>query len=231
MTKFHPVGEKWAVTGPFGANTEPWTPERPHLGCDFGAPQGTPVKAPADGTVVTFANDGSFGAKSVCLYIATDEHYRYHLFAHLSARTVDVGDRVTAGMTIGFVGGWGKDGPNTYAPHLHWQRCRTNQFARVDGDNADPLAWLNEEEPVTRDEFEALAKRVKANEERTEAIVKAGFGDKDRLAFLADPSQGIKPLEERVSFLEVTGINAVYKYVDDHNADTGAHPNSTGGKP
>lgn len=171
--KVHPVGDRWPITGPFGATAAPtWTADRPHLGCDFGAPQGTPVKAPADGIVVTFANDGSFGAKSVCLYIATDEHYRYHLFAHMSARMVDVGDRVTAGMTIGFVGGWGKDGPTTYAPHLHWQRCRTNQFTRAEGDNADPLAWLNEEEPVTRDEFEALEKRVKANEERTAEIAK-----------------------------------------------------------
>lgn len=181
MTKVHPIGEKWPVSGPFMATTDPWTPDRPHLGVDFYAPDlaGKPVKAPADGVIVTFANDGSFGAKSVCLNVGdADPMFRYHLFAHLSARTVDVGDHVTAGMTIGFVGGWGLTGPTHYTPHLHWQRCRTNQFTRADGDNADPLAWLAEEEPMTkeeRDQLAELAQIVKGHSEILERIDRQGI--------------------------------------------------------
>jgi hypothetical protein len=84
-----------------------------HNGIDLAAPLGTPVHAAADGTV-TFAGKESDGA--VIVKIRHDDGH-VTLYGHLNpSLDVKVGDRVTAGETIGEVGLTGV----TTGPHLHF---------------------------------------------------------------------------------------------------------------
>lgn len=141
----------------------------PHRGHDYGGvPAGTPVFAPADGTVVPFTNswneeyqDYSFG-RGVCL-----DHEGtpwYSLYAHLSQVIVAIGDKVKAGQMIGRVGWSGvvlPKGPG--GTHLHWQVCRTTSFPTDISYSADPLSFpvIPEEEiDMSKDEVEAMIKRI-----------------------------------------------------------------------
>lgn len=103
-----------------------------HTGVDFSAPQGTKVKAVAAGTVVKSDTSGSYG---INVQIKHDDG-TYSLYAHLSSKTVQPGDRVVAGRFIGFVGSTG----NSTGPHLHLEVRTEPTFAA--GNFLDPLKWL-----------------------------------------------------------------------------------------
>lgn len=135
------------ITGHF-AQTEGYG--YPHRGVDYGVPVGTPVYAPAAGTVVEATNDGSFGI-AVCL----DHHDGwYTLYAHLSQKIVVIGEEVHAEDIIGVSGSTGM----STGPHLHWQLCRTPTFPRDIHYSADPLSYMEEEEPpMTPAETEEMA--------------------------------------------------------------------------
>lgn len=100
-------------------------PRSPHAGVDFRSPLGTAVKAPAPAVVVT-TGDFFFTGKTVVL-----DHggSLVSLYAHLDQVSVEPGDLVAIGQSIGTVGRSGR----ATGPHLHWS-VRLNQ-ARV-----DPLA-------------------------------------------------------------------------------------------
>lgn len=105
----HPISGRW----------------RAHLGVDYAAPTGTPVRALGDGKVVHAGWMGGYGRT------VTVEHGdgRLTLYAHLSRIDVKPGFRVQQGQTLGAVGATG------YAtgPHLHFE-------FRVRGVHQDPLA-------------------------------------------------------------------------------------------
>lgn len=87
----------------------------PHLGTDFVAPRGTPVKASGDG-VVTIARQNAASGKYIVLQHGEQFETKY---LHLSrfARGIRPGKRVKQGEVIGYVGstGWAT------APHLHYE--------------------------------------------------------------------------------------------------------------
>ena len=102
------------VTSPFGWRADPITGERQwHNGVDLGAPEGTPVRALADGTYWTFRDSlNGYGVR------LAHEHPRIaaSLYVHLSAyANIPPGTRVTAGQVIGYVGTTGL----STGPHLH----------------------------------------------------------------------------------------------------------------
>lgn len=108
---------------PFSTSTVtewPASPGRPnHWGTDFGVPQGTPLKATVDGTIIRHNNDG-LGA--YVLDIISDDGLLVRN-GHLSRMDVNTGQRVTAGQVIGLTGGRpGTPGAGmSTGPHLHWE--------------------------------------------------------------------------------------------------------------
>jgi murein DD-endopeptidase MepM/ murein hydrolase activator NlpD len=88
---------------------------RNHEGIDYAADYGTPVRATADGIVTRAGRDGGYG-NMIELRHANGIRTRY---GHLSrfARGLHVGERVTQGQTIGYVGATGL----ATGPHLHYE--------------------------------------------------------------------------------------------------------------
>lgn len=94
----------------------------PHSGMDIAAPEGAPVKAPADGIVVQ-TGDYFFNGQTVLI-----DHGQglISMLCHLSKINAKMGDRVKAGDMVGLVGKTGR----ATGPHLHWTMSLNN--ARID---------------------------------------------------------------------------------------------------
>ncbi len=122
----------WPVVGRvasgFGSRVHPILGSvRFHAGIDISAGAGTPIHAPASGTVVRAGGEGGCGY-SVTLDHGGGLRTRY---CHLSRIGVTVGQSVVAGATIGWVGATGL----ATGPHLHFE-------VSVNGQLVDPLTRL-----------------------------------------------------------------------------------------
>lgn len=116
----------YRLTAHFGASSNLWS--RNHTGLDFAAPSGTPVMSVTNGVVTSVGYDGSYGNKIV---VTTDDGEELW-YCHLSGYDAQVGDTVTSGEVIGFVGSTG----NSTGPHLHLE-VRPGA-----GDPVDPMQAL-----------------------------------------------------------------------------------------
>lgn len=145
----HPVdcGAK-CISGRFGDRYEVAGRTYLHRGVDYAVAIGTPVYAPAAGTVSSFTNDGSFGT-AVC--IRHDDGW-YTLYAHLSRAVVNIGDTVVSGQLIGYSGNSGL----STGPHLHWQLCSSPAFPVDIQFSRDPLRYLSEGGDAMADAREVL---------------------------------------------------------------------------
>jgi murein DD-endopeptidase MepM/ murein hydrolase activator NlpD len=86
-----------------------------HKGVDFGAPQGTPIFAAGDGTIVKIGGYGSYGN-----YIQVRHNGQFSTaYAHLSrfGGGLSTGSHVRQGQVIGYVGATGR----ATGPHLHFE--------------------------------------------------------------------------------------------------------------
>jgi murein DD-endopeptidase MepM/ murein hydrolase activator NlpD len=101
--------EGYHLTATFGQSSGLWSTT--HTGLDFAAPEGTPIRAIANGVVSSTGYDGSYGNKTV----VTLEDGTELWFCHQSAVSVSSGQPVRAGEVIGAVGSTG----NVTGPHLH----------------------------------------------------------------------------------------------------------------
>ncbi|MCX7127983.1 peptidoglycan DD-metalloendopeptidase family protein [Aeromonas sp.] len=86
---------------------------RPHNGIDYVAPVGTPIMAAGSGSVVA-AGYNQFNGNYVFIKHAGNYVTKY---LHLTKRTVNKGQRVKQGQTIGTLGGTGR----VTGPHLHYE--------------------------------------------------------------------------------------------------------------
>jgi murein DD-endopeptidase MepM/ murein hydrolase activator NlpD len=103
-----------------------------HGGTDFQVASGTPVQAPANGTVV-FREEVRLRGKVIVLDHGAGV---YTLYAHLSEWLAEVGLEVTQGQPIAKVGSTGL----STGPHLHWELW-------VNGVSVDPVEWTEREVP------------------------------------------------------------------------------------
>lgn len=88
-------------------------PKAPHSGMDIAVPEGTPVKAPADG-IITFAHPDLYLTGGTVLL---DHGFGLSSnFLHLSRIDVKVGEHVRQGQVIGAAGKTGR----ATGPHVHW---------------------------------------------------------------------------------------------------------------
>ena len=125
---------------------------RAHLGTDFAAPTGTPVRTVGDGVVEFAGVQNGFGN------VVFVKHRNQHVtvYAHLSRIDVRQGQSVEQSQTIGAVGatGWAT------GPHLHFE-------FRVNGQHQDPMTIVAQSEaaaPVSaaaRPAFDRLASSMR----------------------------------------------------------------------
>lgn len=126
----------WPVVGDissgFGwrANPFDYYDEEYHSGIDIAASWGTPIVAPADGTVTFSGYKYGYGRMVIIRH-----GYGYEtLYAHCSYLEVDPGQEVSRGEVIAYVGESG----SATGPHLHYE-------VHLWGSPVDPTCFLPEE--------------------------------------------------------------------------------------
>lgn len=102
------------ITSPFGYRRHPYDGTlRLHSGVDIAADPGTPVRAPAPGSVTYAGYREGYGK-----VVVINHGYNINtLFAHLSKWFVNTGDKVKRGEVIAEVGSTGA----STGPHLHYE--------------------------------------------------------------------------------------------------------------
>lgn len=112
----------------FGLRKDPFTgAQRMHAGMDFRSGVGTPVRAAAEGRVVTAGASGGYGN----LVEVDHGHGLVTRYGHLSAIQVALDQAVAAGAVVGLVGSTGR----STGPHLHYE-------TRLSGNALDPARFL-----------------------------------------------------------------------------------------
>ncbi len=119
-----PAGDVYSV-GHMGSYETGAEGDGSHIGTDIRVPEGTPVRAIANGIVTRVDNDkGGFGLFIVIRHphmpdpdTPQMETVLHSGYAHLSAQFVEVGDVVQKGQEIGLSGKTG----SASGPHLHFQ--------------------------------------------------------------------------------------------------------------
>jgi murein DD-endopeptidase MepM/ murein hydrolase activator NlpD len=122
------------VSWHWGEGRDPWSGEPVfHRGIDLAAPAGTPILAPAPGTVTVATVDYEPSPSSGTVAILDHGGGVTTFYAHLGSLEVAAGERVEAGQVIAEVGSTGK----STAPHLHFE-------LRRDGEHQDPARFVEE---------------------------------------------------------------------------------------
>lgn len=118
--RLHPISKTW----------------KQHLGVDYAAPTGTPVRSIGDGVVDFAGVQRGFGN----VVIVDHGKGNTTVYAHLSKINVHKGEKISQAQNLGAVGttGW------STGPHLHFE-------FRVHGEHQDPLTMAHsaETQPVS----------------------------------------------------------------------------------
>ncbi|MEG0940628.1 MAG: M23 family metallopeptidase [Oscillospiraceae bacterium] len=110
-----------AVTSGFGYRVHPIKGDvRFHYGTDFGAFDGDPIVAFADGTVISAQEFDGYG---LAIILEHSDGFTT-LYAHCSQLEAKVGDAVAKGQTIAKVGHSGQ----VTGPHLHFELMQNGKF-------------------------------------------------------------------------------------------------------
>src|SRR5262245_19871326 len=110
---------RWPVRGPvnsdFGPRLSPWSEGsgEHHSGLDIGAARGTPVVAPAPGTVVFSGPNAEYGIALVIDH----GHDIKTLYGHLTRVEVALGEKIERGQIVALTGNTGRSS----GPHLHYE--------------------------------------------------------------------------------------------------------------
>jgi len=116
------------LTSRFGTRVSPFTGRRDfHKGLDISARAGTPIVAPAAGTVIFAGVDGAYGNALRIRHGAGITT----LYGHMQRLAVKNGQSVSRGTIIGYVGNTGR----STGPHLHYE-------VLLNGVNVSPLRYI-----------------------------------------------------------------------------------------
>jgi murein DD-endopeptidase MepM/ murein hydrolase activator NlpD len=120
------------ITSPFGMRFHPvlhyW---KLHDGTDFGGGCGTPIRAAASGVVTDKYYNGGYGNRLFISHGVIDGSSITTVYNHLSRYRARVGERVSRGEIIGYVGTTGY----STGCHLHF-------MVYQDGRVVNPMKWL-----------------------------------------------------------------------------------------
>ena len=111
-----PLGKRfaWPLAGGIISSAFGIREGKPHEGVDIAAPQGSEIRAAADGEVV-YAGNGIRGYGNVVIVRHADGFLT--VYAHNLQNRVQKGERVLRGQVVGLVGQTG----HATAPHLHFE--------------------------------------------------------------------------------------------------------------
>ncbi|MDQ4141727.1 MAG: peptidoglycan DD-metalloendopeptidase family protein [Bacteroidota bacterium] len=95
-----------------------------HLGVDVWAPAGTPIFAPLEGVIHSFADNAHFGdyGPTIILQHSLENYTFYTLYGHLSRYSLvnlEVGQKIDKGQEFSTFGPYPENGD--WPPHLHFQ--------------------------------------------------------------------------------------------------------------
>jgi len=100
----------YRISGRFGTKNSLWG--KGHSGLDLAGPSGSTVVSVASGTVIAAKYSGNCGNMT---QIQLDAQDLVIMYCHQSRITVEVGQHVQAGETVGYTGSTGR----STGPHLH----------------------------------------------------------------------------------------------------------------
>jgi murein DD-endopeptidase MepM/ murein hydrolase activator NlpD len=135
MRRFHPVQKR----------------NKPHLGTDYAAPSGTPIMATGDGVVIA----SSF-SKYNGNFVKVKHNSTYTTqYLHMSKRAAKVGQHVTQGDVIGYVGSTGlATGPHVC--YRFWKNGSQTNHLKEDFPPSEPV------KPENLEEFQKELKKYKS---------------------------------------------------------------------
>ena len=120
-----------------------------HTALDFGVYYGDPICAAMGGTVIAAYDEGDISKDNILwtygTYVVIQHDGYKTYYAHLSSRTVSVGDRVEKGQVIGYSGNTGRVNSSAGGPyagtHLHFEIRKYNASLGVYR-TVDPTLYL-----------------------------------------------------------------------------------------
>lgn len=136
------------IASGFGIRIDPvYKTRKMHAGLDFAAPQGTPIYATANGTVITAGfSEGGYGN-----HVVINHGYGYEtVYGHMVRVKSRAGQKVKRGEIIGYVGSTGK----STGPHCHYE-------VHKNGQKLDPVYFFYND--LGPQQFNELLKRAKAS--------------------------------------------------------------------
>ena len=136
------------IASGFGYRIDPvYKTVKMHAGLDFAAPQGTPIYATAEGTVILAGNVGNGYGNHVIIR----HGYGYEtLYGHMFKVKARVGQKVKRGEIIGYVGSTGK----STGPHCHYEVHKNDR-------PLDPVYFFYND--LTPEQFDRLLKMAAAS--------------------------------------------------------------------
>lgn len=126
----------YAISSGYGYRIHPVTGAVAfHSGVDMMAPMGTPIHAVADGVVTQVTSGANEGGYNVIEHVVNGQtFYSHYLHQYTNQIPTVVGQQVSAGEVIGYVGNAGR----STGPHLHLE-------IRDAADNTlSPTGWLTQ---------------------------------------------------------------------------------------
>lgn len=189
-----------SITLPFGATTDPYSPDYPHKGTDFAFIPDKKIYAPFAGKVILRPDNGRDG-NGVYMY----NGQQFHGLLHTSKYLVNDGDQVAEGQPIAIMGDTGF----TQGVHLHWCVKLDNQFidpmSLFEGYSANHLQ--KGETMVDEDHVQAMY-RWAAFRQGTDDEVKSAVGNVTYQNFIENLDERTTS-DERIQKIREWGPRAV----------------------